>query len=66
MSTYAWPMMIPTPEEKERILLGLETIQICQDGYYMKNGHRISLSKEGSNEYQQVFAYSPEDLEHLR
>lgn len=55
----------PTKEEKERILMALETVQIIKQGYYTKEKSQIPLSNRKRN-FSQVTPYPPKILENLR
>lgn len=56
----------PTKEEKEKILMALETIQITTQGYYKKGNVQILLTKDCNPKFDQVILYPPDILEEIR
>lgn len=56
----------PTQEEKQLILIALETIQIIGQGYYKKGERQISLSDGSHQNFSLAVPYSPKALEGMR
>lgn len=56
----------PTQEEKQLILIALETIRIIGQGYYKKGERQISLSDGSHQNFSLAVPYSPKALEGMR
>lgn len=61
-----WNMMHPTEEEKNLILTALETVQFSQQGYYYMGNEKITFENAQYHGFEQVIAYSPQELCELR
>lgn len=61
-----WNLIQPTDDDKKRILIALETLDIIRQGFYQKGDIRIQLRNDQHCNLGKVIPYSPESLDRMR
>lgn len=58
-------LFIPTEDEKSLIMLSFETMDVCRQNWYEKDGKQIFLKENFHQKFEQAIAYSPDRLRKL-